>query len=66
MLNFQTLNWVVRNSCDLETQFVSVERIRDICANEKEADWEIGDLNPGKDWPQTGTIEFINFTSRYR
>ena len=66
MLNFQTLNWVVRNSCDLETQFVSVERIRDICANEKEADWEIGDINPGKDWPKTGAIEFTNFTSRYR
>ena len=57
---------MVRNSCDLETHFVSVERIQEICSNKKEADWESGDLNPGKDWPKTGTIQFKNFTSRYR
>jgi hypothetical protein len=56
----------VRNSCDLETNFVSVERLKEMCDNKKEKDWNMEATKPPQNWPKSGKIEFVNLTARYR
>lgn len=62
-----TLNWLVRNMADLETNIVSVERIQEYTntqsedARHKESDKEIA-----ASWPDKGSIKFENYSLRYR
>ncbi|XP_033169095.1 multidrug resistance-associated protein 1 isoform X3 [Drosophila mauritiana] len=63
----QTLNWLVRMSSDIETNIVSVERIKEYGETKQEAPWELEqDKNKPKNWPQEGHVEFQNFQVRYR
>ncbi|XP_032583422.1 multidrug resistance-associated protein 1 isoform X5 [Drosophila sechellia] len=63
----QTLNWLVRMSSDIETNIVSVERIKEYGETKQEAPWELEqDKNKPKNWPQEGRVEFQNFQVRYR
>ena len=63
----QTLNWLVRMTSEMETNIVSVERITEYCDNPTEAEWESDEKHrPPKDWPQTGAIEFCDYSVRYR
>ncbi|RWS29684.1 ABC transporter ABCC1-like protein [Leptotrombidium deliense] len=62
----QTLNWLVRNMTLVETNIVAVERINEYCENEMEAEWEIEDHKPPKNWPDRGSIEFKEYATRYR
>ena len=58
----QTLNWAVRMTSDLETNIVSVERIKEYTETPTEAEWEAveGDnlQRPPKDWPTAGAVQF--------
>ena len=62
----QGLNWMVRQSCEIETNIVSVERIVEYSSVKTEAAFEIADADPGPDWPQQGSIAFNDYSARYR
>ncbi|KAJ3367238.1 hypothetical protein GGF31_007656 [Allomyces arbusculus] len=65
----QQLTWMliqlVRIYCDIETNIVSVERIREYAEMPPEAA-EHTDLALPADWPTTGKIEFDHYSTRYR
>ncbi|VDN10455.1 unnamed protein product [Dibothriocephalus latus] len=60
----QTLNWLVRQTAELESNIVCLERIKEYSELTPEAPWE-GEEKPAVDWPQGG-IEFVNYGTRYR
>ncbi|XP_012560528.2 multidrug resistance-associated protein 1 isoform X1 [Hydra vulgaris] len=62
----QTLNWLVRMSSELETNIVSVERVKEYIDLPSEAAAVIHDSRPQNDWPSAGAIMFQNFCLRYR
>ncbi|XP_020807936.1 multidrug resistance-associated protein 1 isoform X15 [Drosophila serrata] len=63
----QTLNWLVRMTSDIETNIVSVERIKEYGETKQEAAWELEqDKSKPKNWPEEGRVEFQNFQVRYR
>ncbi|KAJ3209348.1 hypothetical protein HDU67_006264 [Dinochytrium kinnereticum] len=62
----QTLNWMVRQSCEIETNIVSVERIKEYIELPKEAPYEIPENTPPATWPENGVINFENYSTRYR
>ncbi|KAI9090798.1 P-loop containing nucleoside triphosphate hydrolase protein [Phlyctochytrium arcticum] len=62
----QTLNWMVRQSCEIETNIVSVERIQEYIALPREAPHEIPENRPPQEWPGHGRIEFRHYSTRYR
>ncbi|KRY16864.1 Multidrug resistance-associated protein 1, partial [Trichinella patagoniensis] len=61
----QTLNWVVRMNSDLETNIVSVERIKEYIELPSEASL-VSACRPPPDWPNAGMVEFKNYSMRYR
>ncbi|KAG0228164.1 hypothetical protein BGW41_003534 [Actinomortierella wolfii] len=65
-----SLTFVVRRMmmeyCLLETNIVSVERIREYSELPSEARDVIPDSNLDDQWPQQGKIEFENYSTRYR
>ncbi|RCN37904.1 ABC transporter, ATP-binding protein [Ancylostoma caninum] len=67
-LNITTvLNLAVRQISKLETNIVSVERIREYANTISEADWESKeDKRPPPGWPNEGKIHIENYSTRYR
>ncbi|XP_066155170.1 multidrug resistance-associated protein 1-like [Euwallacea fornicatus] len=61
-----TLNFLVRMISDVETTIVSVERIKEYGEKEREAPWEIPSKTPAITWPETGIVEFKEYSVRYR
>uniref|UniRef100_A0A3Q2T472 Multidrug resistance-associated protein 1 n=1 Tax=Fundulus heteroclitus TaxID=8078 RepID=A0A3Q2T472_FUNHE len=61
-----SLTWLVRMSSDVETNIVAVERVKEYCNTEKEAEWqhEPPTIPPG--WPSQGCIDIRGFGLRYR
>ncbi|XP_074036465.1 multidrug-Resistance like Protein 1 isoform X3 [Leptinotarsa decemlineata] len=62
----QTLNWLVRMTSDVETNIVAVERIKEYAEAKQEAAWEITNKNPPNSWPEIGSVEFRDYSVRYR
>ena len=62
----QILNWLIRMVCEVETNIVAVERLKEYTDHPKEAEWYIEATNPKSDWPNEGRIEFRNYSTRYR
>eukprot|EP01100_Stratorugosa_tubuloviscum_P002782 TRINITY_DN165_c0_g2_i1.p1 TRINITY_DN165_c0_g2~~TRINITY_DN165_c0_g2_i1.p1 ORF type:complete len:1466 (-),score=614.85 TRINITY_DN165_c0_g2_i1:64-4461(-) len=62
----QTLNWMVRQSCEIEANIVSVERIKEYMDIAIEAPEIIEDNQPNPSWPEKGVIQFDNYATRYR
>ena len=62
----QTLNWLVRMTSELETNVVSVERIKEYSETPTEAAAIIPSSRPSSDWPSSGKVEFKNYSTRYR
>lgn len=63
------LQWLVRESCKMETSVVSVERVGEYCQLPSEGEWErAGNQDPQlpKNWPEKGAIRFENYSLRYR
>ncbi|KHJ88233.1 ABC transporter, ATP-binding protein [Oesophagostomum dentatum] len=61
------LNLAVRQISKLETNIVSVERIREYSNTVTEANWESdADKRPPPEWPNEGKIQIENYSSRYR
>ncbi len=65
-----TLNWLVRMVCDLETNCVSLERVLEYAnTNPQEAKWEQDDAAAPplpEDWPRQGQITLEDYQTRYR
>lgn len=62
----QTLNWIVRMTVEVETNIVSVERIKEYSELKSEAPLVIESNRPPKEWPVAGEIKFEHYYTRYR
>lgn len=60
------LNAIIRYWSELETKFVSVERIIEYCKLKPEAPEIIPENRPKDNWPSSGAITFENYSTRYR
>lgn len=61
-----SLNWIVRQTVEVETNIVSVERVLEYARLPSEAP-EINPKNrPPASWPAHGAISFNNYSARYR
>ncbi|KAM7206534.1 ATP-dependent bile acid permease [Naviculisporaceae sp. PSN 640] len=58
--------WLVRLYAMNEQNMNSVERIKEYLDVEQEAAAVIDENRPPKNWPAKGSVEFINYTTRYR
>jgi len=61
-----SLNWMVRMTTDLETNIVSVERVKEYSETPTEGDWQIEETRPPSRWPDDGKVAFENYSTRYR
>eukprot|EP00106_Octopus_bimaculoides_P021554 XP_014788996.1 PREDICTED: multidrug resistance-associated protein 1-like [Octopus bimaculoides] len=59
------LSMMVSQWCNLQSNIVAIERIREYSHVQSEADWDKG-TEVDSSWPKTGTIEFNNYKTRYR
>ncbi|CAG8447717.1 16451_t:CDS:10, partial [Dentiscutata heterogama] len=62
----QALNWAVRQFCEIETNIVSVERVKEYIDLPSEAPPIIADNRPPPAWPHNGLVEYKNYSTRYR
>ncbi|GFR98147.1 multidrug resistance-associated protein 1 [Elysia marginata] len=60
------LNWLVRMTTDLETNIVSVERVKEYTETPTEAAWVNPFRRPSSNWPTEGSVSFIDYKMRYR
>ncbi|XP_076438534.1 ATP-binding cassette sub-family C member 3-like [Babylonia areolata] len=61
-----SLTWMTRQMGELQSNIVSVERLKEYSVLENEADWEKPDTTPDPNWPQRGEVVFQHFYMRYR
>lgn len=61
-----SLNWIVRQTVEVETNIVSVERVLEYAALPSEAPEIIADKRPAVSWPAKGEVDFVNYSTRYR
>lgn len=61
-----SLNWIVRQTVEVETNIVSVERVLEYARLPSEAPDRISKNKPKISWPAQGTVTFNNYCARYR
>lgn len=61
-----SLNWIVRQTVEVETNIVSVERVLEYAQLPSEAPEIIHRSRPPVSWPSRGEVEFNNYSARYR
>jgi ATP-binding cassette subfamily C (CFTR/MRP) protein 1 len=61
-----SLNWIVRQTVEVETNIVSVERVLEYARLPSEAPEIIHRSRPAVSWPSRGEVEFNNYSARYR
>lgn len=62
----QSLNWIVRQTVEVETNIVSVERVLEYANLPSEAPDVIFKKRPPIGWPAKGEISIKNYSTRYR
>ncbi|KAF1850923.1 multidrug resistance-associated protein 1 [Cucurbitaria berberidis CBS 394.84] len=62
----QSLNWIVRQTVEVETNIVSVERVLEYAALPSEAPEIISKNRPPISWPSQGAVTFNDYSTRYR
>ena len=62
----QSLNWIVRQTVEVETNIVSVERVLEYANLPSEAPDVLFKSRPPIGWPAHGQVSFENFSTRYR
>ncbi|KAL4896032.1 hypothetical protein BDV59DRAFT_126519 [Aspergillus ambiguus] len=58
--------WLVRLYSEVQQNMNCVERVKEYLEVEQEADAVIPGSRPPADWPSGGTVEFNDYTTRYR
>ncbi|KAK4175628.1 P-loop containing nucleoside triphosphate hydrolase protein [Triangularia setosa] len=61
-----SLNWIVRQTVEVETNIVSVERVLEYARLPSEAPEIVHRNRPPVSWPARGEVEFNNYSTRYR
>ncbi|OJJ48270.1 hypothetical protein ASPZODRAFT_130231 [Penicilliopsis zonata CBS 506.65] len=61
-----SLNWIVRQTVEVETNIVSVERVLEYANLPSEAPEVIFKNRPTIGWPAQGAVSFKNYSTRYR
>jgi len=61
-----SLNWIVRQTVEVETNIVSVERVLEYARLPSEAPDVIKNKRPPSAWPVHGAVNFEKFSTRYR
>jgi ATP-binding cassette subfamily C (CFTR/MRP) protein 1 len=61
-----SLNWIVRQTVEVETNIVSVERVLEYARLPSEAPEIIPRSRPPVHWPARGEVRFNNYSARYR
>ena len=64
MMVMDSLAWMIRMQCDLETNSVAIERIREYDKIEQEDEWEL--KNVPDSWPENAQLSIQNVNARYR
>ena len=62
----QSLNWIVRQTVEVESNIVSVERVLEYARLPSEAPEVIHRNRPPISWPASGAVNFNNYCTRYR
>ena len=62
----QSLNWIVRQTVEVETNIVSVERVLEYASLPSEAPEVIFKRRPAIGWPAQGAVSFKDYSTRYR
>ncbi|KAK2749837.1 hypothetical protein FQN57_005251 [Myotisia sp. PD_48] len=62
----QSLNWIVRQTVEVETNIVSVERVLEYASLPSEAPDVVFKNRPTIGWPSQGGVTFNNYSTRYR
>ncbi|WEW56438.1 ATP-binding cassette glutathione S-conjugate transporter ycf1 [Emydomyces testavorans] len=62
----QSLNWIVRQTVEVETNIVSVERVLEYANLPSEAPDVIFKHRPALSWPSQGGLTFEHYSTRYR
>jgi ABC-type multidrug transport system fused ATPase/permease subunit len=62
----QSLNWIVRQTVEVETNIVSVERVLEYARLPSEAPEVISKNRPKISWPAQGEVDFNDYSTRYR
>lgn len=62
----QSLNWIVRQTVEVETNIVSVERVLEYARLPSEAPEVVPRHRPAISWPAAGSVQFNNYSTRYR
>ncbi|CDH53089.1 multidrug resistance-associated protein 1 [Lichtheimia corymbifera JMRC:FSU:9682] len=60
----QALNWVIRSYCEIETNIVSLERVKEYIDLPTEKYESVRNVDAA--WPEKGEIEFHDYGARYR
>ena len=61
-----SLNWIVRQTVEVETNIVSVERVLEYARLPSEAPDRISKHRPKISWPASGAVNFNGYSARYR
>ena len=61
-----SLNWIVRQTVEVETNIVSVERVLEYARLPNEAPDIISKRRPKISWPAQGAVDFNHYSARYR
>lgn len=62
----QSLNWIVRQTVEVETNIVSVERVLEYARLPSEALDIVSKHRPKISWPAHGKVDLNNYSTRYR
>jgi len=62
----ENLSFLVRMTVDIENAMVSVERVLEYSNLPAEAEDVVVERRPPQDWPQSGAVEFNDYSVRYR
>lgn len=60
------LNWIVRQTVEVETNIVAVERVLEYARLPSEAPEIVPGNRPPVAWPAKGELDFVNYSTRYR
>lgn len=60
------LNWIVRQTVEVETNIVAVERVLEYARLPSEAPEIVPNRRPPVAWPAKGELDFVNYSTRYR